>query len=90
LETTLDNHYLAFTGITVNVFPELRVALEEEISVLEASESSLLTQVSDCETEVSRLDGLLDAEYASNAELTAERDSLLLQIDGLNDQISTL
>jgi hypothetical protein len=53
---------LAFTGITVNVYPELRVALEEQISVLEASESSLLIQVSDCETEVSRLDGLLDAE----------------------------
>jgi hypothetical protein len=57
---------------------------------LEASESSLQSQVFDCETEVSRLDGLLDAEYASNAELTAERDSLLIQIDGLNDQISTL
>jgi hypothetical protein len=90
LQTTKDDHYLAFTGITVNVYPELRVALEEQISVLEASESSLQIQVSDCESEVSRLEGLLDAEYANNAELTAERDSLLLQIDGLNDQISTL
>jgi hypothetical protein len=78
LETTKDDHYLAFNAITVNACSELRVALEEQISVLEASESSLQSQLSGCESEVSRLEGLLDAEYASNDALTAERDSLLL------------
>ena len=88
--TQINDTYLHFQGINVYCHPEYTVDLYEQISVLEASESSLQSQLSGCESEVSRLEGLLDAEYASNAELTAERDALLLQIDGLNDQISTL
>lgn len=90
LETTKDDHYLAFTGICANAYEELRVGLEYQISILEASESSLIQQVSDCDDEVSRLTGLLDAEYADNDALRAERDDLLQQIASLNLQITTL
>jgi chromosome segregation ATPase len=90
LETTKDDHYLALAGICANVYEELRVSLEAEIDILTASETSLLSQVSECEAEVASLESLLTAEYADNDALRAERDALLLQIDSLNTQISTL